>query len=214
MRTSDLPLDPPCKRSLEPERGALGDPRVTSVLQAAARGDTKAAAELLPLVYEDLRRLARSRMARLKPGQTLQPTALVHEAYLRVAGEMDPRWDGRGHFFGAAARAMRDILVDQARRKHSQKRGGGQERISTEDSELMIEPPAEDVRALDDAVKRLEAEDPRKGQLINLRYFARLSNEETAAALGLSVKTIEREWRFIRAWLQHELGKAGHSEIR
>jgi len=178
---------------------------VTLVLQAAARGDAKAAAELLPLVYNELRRLARSRMARLNPGQTLQPTALVHEAYLRVAGEMDPGWDGRGHFFAAAARAMRDILVDQARRRGSLKRGGDRGRVEASESDLAIEPPSEDVLALDEALKRLEAEDPRKGQIVNLRYFARFSNEETAAALGVSVKTIEREWRFIRAWLQREL---------
>lgn len=171
------------------------------VLQAACRGDRQAAAELLPLVYQELRRLARSRMAKLPPGQTLQPTALVHEAYLRVLGDGDLHWDGRGHFFAAAAQAMRDILVEQARRKASPKHGGGLQHVEVNDSDLAILPPTDDVLALDEALKKLEAEDPRKGQIVNLRYFAGLTAQDTAAALGVSKGTIDREWRYIRRWL-------------
>jgi len=179
---------------------------VTQLLSAASRGDRQAAEKLLPLVYEELRKLARARMGHLAPGQTLQPTALVHEAYLKVVGEADPGWDHRGHFFAAAAQAMRDILVDQARRRASLKRGGDRRRVDAEQAEPTIEPPVEDVLAVHEALERLEAEDPRKRRLINLRYFAALSNEETAAALGVSVGTVERDWRYVRAWLKRELG--------
>jgi RNA polymerase sigma factor (TIGR02999 family) len=178
---------------------------VTRVLRAAAEGDPQAARDLLPLVYDELRSLARARLRQLPPGQTLQPTALVHEAYLRVAGSEDPGWDGRGHFFGAAARAMRDILVEQARRKLAKKRGGDRRRVPAEQAEPAFEPPSSDILAVDEAVKRLEADDPRKGQIVNLRYFARLTTAETARALGVSIGTVEREWRYIRAWLQREL---------
>lgn len=178
---------------------------VTRVLHAAVQGDPQAAQDLLPLVYDELRILARSRLRKVPPGQTLQPTALVHEAYLRVVGRKDPGWDGRGHFFAAAARAMRDILVEYARRKTAKKRGGDRRRVSTEKAEPTFEPPSEDILAVDEAVKRLEEDDPRKGQIVNLRYFARLTTAETATALGVSVGTVEREWRYIRAWLQREL---------
>jgi RNA polymerase sigma factor (TIGR02999 family) len=179
---------------------------VTQLLSAASRGDRRAAEKLLPLVYEELRKLARARMGHLAPGQTLQPTALVHEAYMKVVGDADPGWDHRGHFFAAAAQAMRDILVDQARRRASLKRGGDRRRVDAEHAEPTIEPPVEDVLAVHEALERLEAEDPRKRQLINLRYFAGLSNEETASALGISVGTVERDWRYVRAWLKRELG--------
>ncbi len=185
--------------------GGAGKKVVTSVLQAARRGDRQAAAELLPLIYDELRDLARSRMAKLPPGQTLQATALVHEAYLRLLGDADPQWDSRGHFFAAAARAMRDILVEQARRKASRKHGGGLPRVEPDDSDLAIPPPTEDVLAVDEALQRLEAEDPRKGQIVNLRYFAGLTAKETAAALGVSKGTIDREWRYIRRWLYVQL---------
>ncbi len=178
---------------------------VTLALRAAAGGDREAAAKLLPLVYDELRKLARARMARLKPGQTLQPTALVHEAYMRVIGSADPGWDGRGHFFASAAGAMRNILVDQARRKAAAKHGGDRARHELDVFDLAIQPPAEDVLALDDALKRLEADDPRKGQIVNLRYFAGLTVPETAAALGVSVGTVEREWRYIKVWLHTQL---------
>jgi RNA polymerase sigma factor (TIGR02999 family) len=182
---------------------------VTRVLRAAAEGDPGAAEKLLPLVYEELRNLARSRLRRLPPGQTLQPTALVHEAYMRVVGTDDPGWDGRGHFFAAAAQAMRNILVEQARRKMSLKRGGDRRRVDIEKVEPSLEPPSEDVLAVDEAVKRLEIDDPRKGQIVNLRYFARLTAAETAEALGVSVATVGREWRYIRAWLERELSGPG-----
>ncbi|UCD75152.1 MAG: sigma-70 family RNA polymerase sigma factor [Phycisphaerales bacterium] len=184
---------------------------VTHVLKAAVHGDSQAAEDLLPLVYDELRALARARLNKIPPGQTLQPTALVHEAYLRVVGGDDPGWDGRNHFFAAAARAMRDILVEQARRKQSRKRGGNRRRIAVENAEPIIEPPSDDVLAVDEAVKRLEQNDPRKGQIVNLRYFARLTAAETAAALGVSVGTIEREWRYIRTWLQRELDKSSRA---
>lgn len=188
-------------------RMASDDPKpVTEMLLAAAKGDPEAADSLLPLVYDELRTVARSRLKKLPPGQTLEPTALVHEAYLRVIGVEDPGWEGRNHFFGAAARAMRDILVEQARRKASLKRGGDRKRVSTDLEEPVIEPLSDDILAVDEAVKRLEEEDPRKGQIVNLRYFARLTTAETATALGVSVGTVEREWRYIRAWLECELG--------
>jgi RNA polymerase sigma factor (TIGR02999 family) len=178
---------------------------VTRALHAAVHGDPRAAEDLLPLVYDELRTLARARLRKVPPGQTLQPTALVHEAYLRVVGNQDPGWDGRGHFFAAAARAMRDILVEHARRKMAKKRGGDRHRVPADQAEPALEPPSEDVLAVDEAVKRLEQDDPRKGQIVNLRYFARLTTAETADALGVSIGTIEREWRYIRAWLQREL---------
>jgi RNA polymerase sigma factor (TIGR02999 family) len=178
---------------------------ITRTLHAAVQGDPSAAQDLLPLVYDELRTLARSRLRKVPPGQTLQPTALVHEAYLRVVGSQDPGWDGRGHFFAAAAQAMRDILVEHARRRMAKKRGGDRRRVSTEQAEPTFEPPSDDVLAVDEAVKRLEQYDQRKGRIVNLRYFARLTIAETAEALGVSVGTVEREWRYIRAWLQREL---------
>lgn len=174
---------------------------VTRMLEAAGAGDARASAELLPLVYSELRRLARARMAKTPPGNTLQPTALVHEAFLRLVGSDEPSWNSRGHFFAAAAQAMRQILVEQARRKASVKHGGGRKRVDLEQVEPFIEPPAEDLLALDEALTRLEQADPRKGRIVMLRYFAGLAAEETAAALGVSVPTIEREWRFIRTFL-------------
>jgi RNA polymerase sigma factor (TIGR02999 family) len=179
---------------------------ITRVLTAAAAGDRVAARQLLPLVYDQLRRLARSRMASLRAGQTLDSTALVHEAYLRLVGDCDPGWDHRGHFFAAAAGAMRDILVEQARRRASLKRGGDRKRVELSDAEPVFESPVVDLLAMNEALGRLESEDQRKRQIINLRYFAGFSNDDTAAALGVSVGTVEREWRFIRAWLKRELG--------
>lgn len=176
---------------------------LTRLLQEAGDGDR--AEEILPLVYEELRSLARARMAQEAPGQTLQATSLVHEAWMRLVSSGDPGWNGRGHFFGAAALAMRRILVEQARRKARQKHGGGHERVELDVAEPSIEAPGTDVLAVDEAVQRLEAEDPRKARIVNLRYFAGLTNQETADALGLSVGTIEREWRFIRSWLRTEL---------
>ncbi len=178
---------------------------VTQVLQAAREGDPRAAAELLPLVYNELRRLAQARMAQASPGNTLQPTALVHEAYLRLVGAQDPGWNSRGHFFAAAAQAMRNILVEQARRKASLKRGGDKKRLNADEMELAIESPSEDVIALDEALTELERSDPRKARVVMLHHFAGLTLEETAAALDVSLPTVEREWRFARALLYTRL---------
>lgn len=192
--------------------GSMGSDEVTRLLTAVVEG-RRSAETLLPAVYDELRALARSRLRRERPGQTLQATALVHEAYLRVVGDRDPGWNGRGHFFGAAALAMRRILVEQARRKARVRHGGGQRKVEldaprddgTAEPEPAIEPPDDQVLAVDEAVRRLEAEDPRKGQIVNLRYFAGLTAQETADALGVSIGTVERDWRFIRAWLRTEL---------
>lgn len=184
---------------------ASGSKSLTAVLRAAGDGDAAAAQELLPLVYEELRTLARARLRNELPGQTLQPTALVHEAYLRLVGDEDPGWDSRGHFFAAAALAMRRILVERARQKMTQKRGGDRQRLLEDQVEPTCGPPSEDVLAVDEAVRRLERDDPRKGQIVNLRYFARMTTAETAAALGISVGTVGREWRYIRAWLECQL---------
>ena len=178
---------------------------VSRFLDAAAEGDREAATRLLPLVYTELRKLARARMRCLKLGQTLQPTALVHEAYMRLVRNTDPGWDGRGHFFAAAAQAMRDILVEQARRKASLKRGGDRSRHALGEVEIAAPEPTADVLALNEAIELLESEDPRKGQIVNMRYFAGLTAKETAAAMDLSVTTIEREWRYIRSWLFKQL---------
>lgn len=180
------------------------DERSRTVRRLAEAGQH--ADELLPLVYDELRALARARMAREDPGHTLAPTVLVHEAYLRVAGGADDAWNGRGHFFGAAARAMRRILVEQARRKARLRHGGDRERVELDAEQVAIEPPDQRVLAVDEAIERLEDRDPRKARIVELRYFAGLTNPETAAALEVSVPTVEREWRFIRAWLQTELG--------
>jgi RNA polymerase sigma factor (TIGR02999 family) len=182
------------------------DPATLSRLRDdLSHGRPRSAEELLPLLYEELRSLARARLAREGPGQSLQPTALVHEAFLRLVGERDPGWNGRGHFFGAAARAMRRILVERARAKGRLKRGGDQRRVDLEAVEPAVEPPPEQVLAVEEALERLEAKDTRKGKVVELRYFAGLTVPETAAVLGVSVGTVEREWRFIKAWLQVEL---------
>jgi RNA polymerase sigma factor (TIGR02999 family) len=172
------------------------------------KGDPRAADELLPIVYDELRRLGRSLMAKTPPGNTLQPTALVHEAYLRLVGKEDPGWNSRSHFFGAAAHAMRRILVEQARRKAADKHGGGQERLDADDVDLPIEPPADDILALDEALERLRESDTRKADVVMLRYFAGLTIEETAKVLGTSETTVERDWRFARLTLYTQLNPA------
>ncbi len=181
---------------------------VTELLSALGAGDQRAASELLPLVYEELRKLAQARMVK-EPAQTLQPTALVHEAYLRLVGDADrAKWNGRGHFFGAAAQAMRRIMVERARGNARLKRGGDRRRVSLEDNAVATESEGEDLVALDAALQRLEARDPRKGQIVMLRYFAGLTVEETAAALDLSPAMIKKEWTVARAWLHRELNPA------
>jgi len=201
MSQFEMGLLNPSKRFGELPMAKQPEGTVTQMLNAAGAGDARAAAELLPLVYSELRELAKMRMAKTPPGNTLQPTALVHEAFLRLVGRDEPSWNSRGHFFAAAAQAMRQILVEQARRKASAKHGGGRKRVDLELAEPFVEPPAEDLVALDEALTRLEQADPRKGKIVMLRYFAGLTAEETAAALGVSVPTIEREWRFIRTFL-------------
>jgi RNA polymerase sigma factor (TIGR02999 family) len=186
---------------------------VTRLLDAAAAGDPTAAAELLPLVYEELRRLAAARLAEEKPGQTLQPTALVHEAYLRlVGGDAAKNWNGRGHFFAAAAEAMRHVLVDNARRKLRAKRGGGRQRIELDDAVPAPPEEAEQLLALDEALTRLAGQDSEAAGLVKLRYFAGLSVEEAADALGISRAGAYRHWAFARAWLLDELGGAGPAD--
>ena len=170
--------------------------------------ENRSAAELLPEVYAELRRLAAVLTVKLQPGQTLQPTALVHEAYVRLVRNQDPGWEGRRHFFGAAARAMREILIEQARRKDSRKRGGDARRVELSEGLALIEPPADDLLALDEAIEQLRAERPHLAEVVLLRYYTGLSVEETAEVVGRSVSTVTREWRFARAWL------AGRVELR
>jgi RNA polymerase sigma factor (TIGR02999 family) len=173
------------------------------------RDESEAAADLLPVLYSELRRLAASLTAQRGPGQTLTPTALVHEAFLRLVKDQDPGWQGRRHFFGAAAQAMREILIEQARRKATHKRGGGRRRIGLAEGMAWIEPPADDVLALHEAIQQLQAEDPRLAEIVMLRYFSGLSVEETAAVIGVSVSTLTRDWRYARVWLAGRLGEAG-----
>jgi RNA polymerase sigma factor (TIGR02999 family) len=180
---------------------------VTQLLNAIGQGDQQASADLLPLVYEELRKLAAHKLAQEKPGQTLPATALVHEAYLRLVGDnCNSQWNGRGHFFAAAAEAMRRILVEQARRKNRVRHGGELHRVDF-DSELQISNESdENLIALDDALERLSIEDPEAAEVVKLRYFAGLPIEETASALGISVRTVNRHWSFARAWLFRQLG--------
>ena len=178
---------------------------VTELLRAAQAGDAGAAENLLAVVYEQLQQVARARMALLPPGQTLQPTALVHEAYLRLIDKTDVAWESRRHFFFAAARAMRDILVEQARRKAGPARGG-RRRQELDEACAVVEPPAENVLAVHEALDELEKLDPLKAKIVLLRYFSGLTMSETADVLGLAERTLDREWRYIRAWLLNRLG--------
>lgn len=179
---------------------------VTRILDQIEHGDRQAAAKLLPLVYEELRRLATQRLNQEAVGQTLQPTALVHEAYLRLVGSEDQqRWDSRGHFFAAAAESMRRILVDNARRKHSQKHGGQHQRVVIDLQQFDEAPMQDDLLALDDALKKLAAQDERKSKLVELRFFSGLTIRQAAEILEVSVATAERDWTFARAWLHREM---------
>jgi RNA polymerase sigma factor (TIGR02999 family) len=184
---------------------------VTQILHAIAEGDPSAASQLLPLVYDELRRLAGHRLARQSPGQTLQPTALVHEAYLRLVGDaQESDWESRGHFFAAAAEAMRRILVENARRKGRRKRGGGLTRLDFGAAEQVTVPEVrEDLLALDEALTKLAVTDPQAAQLVQLRYFAGLSIPEAAKGLGVAPRTADRLWAFARAWLLREIGGDG-----
>ena len=183
---------------------------VTQRLSVVEAGDPRAAGQLLPLVYGELRRLAAQRLARESGGQTLQATALVHEAYLRLVDtEAVRHWNGRGHFFAAAAEAMRRILVENARRKRAEKHGGRLVRQELDDVDIAAPAPSEDLLALDEALAKLEANDPVKAQLVKLRYFAGLSEEDAARALGVSRATVQRHWRYAKAWLLDELRGAG-----
>src|SRR5713226_2122216 len=175
---------------------------VTRILSAIEQGDPQAAEELLPLVYDELRRLATERMAQEKPGQTLQATALVHEAYLRLVGAQEgQRWDSRGHFFAAAAEAMRRILLNRARDKKRAKRGGERRRVDLDQIEIAFDTSDEQLIALDEALSQLAVEDPDAARLVNLRFFAGLTLKDAAASLGLAPRTAERQWAYARAWL-------------
>jgi len=182
---------------------------VARLLAAIEAGDRQATEQLLPLVYDELRGLARRRLAAEPPGQTLQATALVHEAYLRLVGAKaeDAQWDGRGHFFGAAAEAMRRILVERARRRGRLKHGGGRKRVSLHESAVVGDDAEVDLVALDQALRRLQEEDARKGNVVLLRYFGGLTIEETADALGISPATVKTDWTFARSWLHRELAE-------
>jgi RNA polymerase sigma factor (TIGR02999 family) len=184
---------------------------VTRILSALELGDPKAAEQLLPLVYDELRKLAAQRLGQEKPGQTLEATALVHEAYLRLVGPSgDPaRWDSRGHFFAAAADAMRCILVDAARRKRTEKHGGGHRRVELPDVPANSDVADEQLLTLDEALTRLATEDPVAARVVELRHFAGLSIEEAAATLGLSRATAYRHWTYARAWLRDAVSRVG-----
>jgi RNA polymerase sigma factor (TIGR02999 family) len=180
--------------------------QVTVILNSLAQGGPHTAEELIPLVYQELRRLAAARLAGEVPGQTLQATALVHEAYLRLVGvQQSAQWNSRGHFFGAAAEAMRRILVENARRKLSQKRGAGAEKVNLDGLELAVGGEDERILRVNDALERLALEDAQAAELVKLRFFAGLSGEETAAALDLPVRSASRLWAYARAWLYREL---------
>jgi len=182
---------------------------VTQVLQAMEHGDPRAAGQLLPLVYEELRKLAACRMANEAPGQTLQPTALVHEAWLRLAGDNEQQWDSRAHFFGAAAEAMRRILIENARRKKALRHGGGQVRLDVQDIEIAAPAPEDDLLAINEALETFAALDPPKAELVKLRFFAGLTLEEAAGVLRISEATAKRWWAYARAWLFSEVRKTG-----
>lgn len=192
--------------------------QITQLLDRANDGDAAASEALLPLVYSELRRLAESNMANEPVGHTLQPTALVHEAYIRLLGDGDVRWDGRGHFFGAAAVAMRRILIERARRVRTDKRGGGRARADFDPQLVMAPAPGDtpasgtvDLLALDESLTRLEAEEPLHARIVMLRYFAGLTVEQTASALNLSPATIKKEWSYARAWLRRDM-ESGHAD--
>lgn len=174
---------------------------VTQILSLIEQGDLTASEQLLPLVYDELRKLAAAKLANEKPGQTLQATALVHDAYIRLVDAKDLHWNSRGHFFAAAAEAMRRILINRARDKGRLKRGGDLKRIDFEKVELALDTPNEQLLAINEAIDLLEAESPQCAQVVKMRFFAGLSSDETAAAIGVSPSTVKRHWAYARAWL-------------
>lgn len=180
---------------------------ITQALQAVSRSEAGASEQLLPLVYAELRRLAAARMANELGGQTLQPTALVHEAWLRLVKDGDRTWQNRAHFFGAAAEAMRRILIERARHKSRLKHGGGQARLNIEDLELAQTTPDDKVLLVDEALARLKVEDPELERIVVLKFFGGLSNEEIAETLGLSPRTLDRQWAYARAWLFRQISE-------
>jgi RNA polymerase sigma factor (TIGR02999 family) len=177
---------------------------VTAIIARISAGDSGAAGELLPIVYDELRRLAAQRLQMEKPGQTLQPTALVHEAYLRLVQQQQP-WDSRGHFFAAAAEAMRRILIDQARRKRTPRHGGHLHRQDARDCEIAIPVPTDEILGVHESLERLQALDPLKAQLVKLRYFAGMTLREAAEVMQISAATADRYWAFARAWLHADM---------
>jgi len=180
---------------------------VTRILVAIEQGDARAADKLLPLVYEELRHLAAQKLSQERPGQTLQATALVHEAYIRLVGAEGRNWSSRRHFFAAAAEAMRRILIENARRKQRLRHGGGRRRVDMDDADLAIEAPSDDLVALDEALSKLAEEDRVVADLVKMRYFAGLTLEQAAEILGISRRTADRYWAYARAWLYQEITK-------
>lgn len=174
---------------------------VTQILQAVGRGEGAASQDLLPLVYDELRRIAAARMAQEQSGQTLQPTALVHEAWLRMVGEGDRTWQNRAHFFGAAAEAMRRILIENARRKSRLKRGGGMMRVDLDGLDLAATTPDDKILLIDEALERLQREDEEKARIVVMKFFGGMTNQDVAASLGVTERTVERQWAFAKAWL-------------
>jgi len=179
--------------------------KVTHLLSSLAAGDRQASEQLLPVVYDQLRRAAQQRMAQERTSHTLSATALVHEAYMRLVGDDDPKWDGRAHFYAAAAEAMRRILIEHARSRNRVKRGGDRQRIPLNVLDLAADQDPEQIMSLDAAIERLANEDPRLAEIVRLRFYAGLSVEQTAAALAISDRTVKRDWAFARAWLHREL---------
>ena len=184
---------------------------VTRILERAQAGDPQAASELLPLIYDELRKLATAKMANEMPGHTLQPTALVHEAWLRLVGKQDQKWNGRAHFFGAAAEAMRRILIENARRKRAARHGGRQARLDIQEIEIAAAPTDDELLAVNEALEKLTARDKQKAELVKLRYFVGLTTQEAAEVLGISVPTADRWWNFSRAWLFGEIEREKQS---
>jgi RNA polymerase sigma factor (TIGR02999 family) len=178
---------------------------ITLMLLAVARGERQASSHLLPLVYEELRRLASARMAREAAGHTLQPTALVHEAWLRLVGEGDRNWENRAHFFGAAAEAMRRILIENARRKSRLKHGGNQSRVNVDDFDLAEATPDDNILLIDEALERLKVEDPETARVVVLKFFGGLTNGEIVAITGTSDRTVRRQWNYAKAWLYRRI---------